>query len=114
METAVVKRTDPRLAAEYVSHFALGLSGRYSPGPVAGQAVNFQLQHSSPSQSHNPTEEQDKEGLLTNPAEKRFVPHLSALLQQEYAGYDLPQPRKRPTGQSHQHHKVQAPGREPS
>lgn len=88
---AVVKKTDPWLAIEHISQYALGLSCRYNPGPVAGKAVNFQLQHSSPLQSHNPlAEEQKEEGLLTDPTEKRFVPHLSALLQQEYAGYDLP------------------------
>ena len=88
---AVVKKTDPRLAIKHVSQYALGLSCRYSPGPVAGKAVNFQLQHSSPLQSHNPSaEEQEEEGLLTDSTEKRFVPHVSAPLQQEYAGCDLP------------------------
>lgn len=53
--------------------------------------MNFQLQHSSPLQSHNlSAEEQEEEGLLTDPTEKRFVPHLSALLQQEYTSYDPP------------------------
>ncbi|XP_074776438.1 somatoliberin [Athene noctua] len=66
---------------------------RYSPGLVAGKAMNFQLQHSSPLQSQNPSaeeQEEEEEGLLTDSAEKRFVPHLSAPLQQEYTGYDLP------------------------
>lgn len=82
--------TDPLLAIEHVSQYALGLSCRYSPGPVAGKAMNFQLQHSSPLQSHNPlVEEQEEEGLLTDPTEKRFVPHLSAPLQHEYTGYSL-------------------------
>ncbi|KAK2529264.1 somatoliberin isoform X1 [Columba livia] len=57
---------------------------RYSPGPVAGQAVNFQLQHSSPSQSHKPSEEQDKEGLLTDPAEKRMERHADAIFTDNY------------------------------
>ncbi|OPJ85106.1 somatoliberin [Patagioenas fasciata monilis] len=59
---------------------------RHSPGPVAGQAVNFQLQHSNPSQSHNPSEEQDKEGLLTDPAEKspRMERHADAIFTDNY------------------------------
>lgn len=90
-EGVVIKKTDPWLAIEHISQYALGLSCRYRPGPVAGKAVNFQIQHSSPLQSHNPSaEDQDEEGLLTDPAEKRFVPHLSALLQQKYADYGLP------------------------
>ncbi|XP_023795675.1 somatoliberin isoform X1 [Cyanistes caeruleus] len=45
---------------------------RYSPGPAAGKAMSFQLQHSSSLQSHNPlAEEQEEEGLLTDPTEKR-------------------------------------------
>jgi len=90
----VVSRTDPQLATEHVSQYASGLLCRYSPGPVAGKAVNFQLQHSSPLQSHNPlVEEQDEEGLLTDPTEKRFVPHLSAPLVTVFL-----QPRSRPAG----------------
>lgn len=77
----VVKKSGPQLAAEHVSLYALGLSGRYSLEPVPGKAMNFQLQHISPLQSHSPSaEEQGQEGLLTDPTEKRLVPHLSALL----------------------------------
>ncbi|XP_064024069.1 somatoliberin [Pogoniulus pusillus] len=45
---------------------------RYSPGMAAGKAVNFQLQHSSPLQSHDlSAEEQEEKSLLTGPTEKR-------------------------------------------
>uniref|UniRef100_A0A8C9F655 Uncharacterized protein n=1 Tax=Pavo cristatus TaxID=9049 RepID=A0A8C9F655_PAVCR len=55
---------------------------RYSPGPATGKAVNFQLLDHSLLQSHSPSaEEQDEEGLLTDPTENRFVPHPAALLQ---------------------------------
>ncbi|KAM6120643.1 somatoliberin [Phoenicopterus ruber ruber] len=58
---------------------------RYSPGPVAGKAVNFQLQHSSPLQSHNPSaEEQEEEGLLTDPTEKRMQRHADAIFTDNY------------------------------
>lgn len=106
----MVKKTDPRLAIEHVSQYALGLSCRYSPGPVAGKAVNFQLQHSSPLQSHNPSaEEQEEEGLLTDSTEKRFVPHLSAPLQQEYTGCDL-RPAQEQTSRSLSPTRPQSPG----
>ncbi|KAM8996801.1 somatoliberin isoform 1-T6 [Ara ararauna] len=55
---------------------------RYSPGLVAG---NFQLQHSSPLQSHNPSaEEQEEEGLLTDPTEKRMQRHADAIFTDNY------------------------------
>ncbi|XP_009881782.1 PREDICTED: somatoliberin isoform X2 [Charadrius vociferus] len=58
---------------------------RYSPGPVAGKAVNFQLQHSRPLQSHNPSaEDQDEEGLLTDPTEKRMQRHADAIFTDNY------------------------------
>ncbi|KAM6052810.1 somatoliberin isoform 1-T1 [Theristicus caerulescens] len=58
---------------------------RYSPEPVAGKAVNFQLQHSSPLQSHNPSaEEQEEEGLLTDPTEKRMQRHADAIFTDNY------------------------------
>ncbi|XP_074013688.1 somatoliberin [Numenius arquata] len=58
---------------------------RYSPGPGAGKAVNFQLQHSSPLQSHNPlVEEQDEEGLLPDPTEKRMQRHADAIFTDNY------------------------------
>ncbi|XP_010114651.1 PREDICTED: somatoliberin [Chlamydotis macqueenii] len=58
---------------------------RYSPGPVAGKAVNFQLQQSSRVQSHNPlAEEQDEEGLLTDPTEKRMQRHADAIFTDNY------------------------------
>ncbi|KAM6339837.1 somatoliberin [Alca torda] len=58
---------------------------RYSPGPVPGKAVNFQLQHSSPLQSHNPSaEEQDEEHLLTDPTEKRMQRHADAIFTDNY------------------------------
>ncbi|KAM6248821.1 somatoliberin [Porphyrio hochstetteri] len=58
---------------------------RYSPGPVAAKAVNFQLQHSSPLQSHNPSaEEQDEEGSLTDSTEKRMQRHADAIFTDNY------------------------------
>ncbi|XP_071616300.1 somatoliberin isoform X1 [Heliangelus exortis] len=58
---------------------------RYSPGPVAGQVVNLQLQQSSPVQSHNPSaEEQEEEGLLTDPTEKRMQRHADAIFTDNY------------------------------
>lgn len=79
----MVKKTEPQLAPEHIPQCAWGFSCRFSPGPVAGKAVSFQLQHSSSLQSHSPlAEEQEEEGWLTDPTEKRFVPHLPALLLQ--------------------------------
>ncbi|XP_054248041.1 somatoliberin [Indicator indicator] len=58
---------------------------RYSPGLAAGKAVNFQLQHSSPMQSHDPSaEEQEEEGLLTDPTEKRTQRHADAIFTDNY------------------------------
>ncbi|XP_009695458.1 PREDICTED: somatoliberin [Cariama cristata] len=58
---------------------------RYSAGPVAGKAMNFQPQHSSPLQSHNPsTEEKEEEGLLTDPTEKRMQRHADAIFTDNY------------------------------
>ncbi|XP_054029727.1 somatoliberin [Dryobates pubescens] len=58
---------------------------RYSPGLAAGKAVNFQLQHSSLLQSHDPsTEEQEEEGLLTDPTEKRTQRHADAIFTDNY------------------------------
>ncbi|XP_061297901.1 somatoliberin isoform X1 [Pezoporus flaviventris] len=58
---------------------------RYSPGLVAGKAMNFQLQHSSPLQSHNPSaEEQEEEGLLTDPTNKRTQRHADAIFTDNY------------------------------
>uniref|UniRef100_A0A674GIA9 Uncharacterized protein n=1 Tax=Taeniopygia guttata TaxID=59729 RepID=A0A674GIA9_TAEGU len=67
---------------------------RYSPGPVAGKAMSFQLQHSSSLQSQNPlAEEQEEEGFLSDSTEKRFVPRLPALLLQGVLVAVSPQPR---------------------
>ncbi|XP_071429107.1 somatoliberin [Pithys albifrons albifrons] len=58
---------------------------RYSPGPVAGKAMNFQLQHSSPVQRQNPSaEEQVEEGLLADPTEKRMQRHADAIFTDNY------------------------------
>ncbi|XP_031982970.1 somatoliberin [Corvus kubaryi] len=58
---------------------------RYSPGPVAGKAMSFQLQHSSSLQSHNPlAEEREEEGLLTDPTEKRMQRHADAIFTDNY------------------------------
>lgn len=85
----MVKKT-AQMASEHISECAWGFSCRYSPGPVAAKAMSFQLQHSSSLESHNPlAEEQEEEGLLTDPNEKRFVPLLPAVLLQ-CAGYSVP------------------------
>ncbi|KAJ7403596.1 growth hormone releasing hormone [Pitangus sulphuratus] len=58
---------------------------RYSPGPVAGKALSFQLQHSSPLQSQNPSaEEQEEEGLPADPTEKRMQRHADAIFTDNY------------------------------
>ncbi|KAF4793333.1 growth hormone releasing hormone [Turdus rufiventris] len=58
---------------------------RYSPGPVAGKALSFHLQHSSSLQSHSPlAEEQQEEGLLTDPTEKRMQRHADAIFTDNY------------------------------
>ncbi|XP_009067945.1 PREDICTED: somatoliberin [Acanthisitta chloris] len=57
---------------------------RYSPGPVAGKAMNFQLQHSSPLQSHNPSAEEQEEEGLTDPTEKRMQRHADAIFTDNY------------------------------
>ncbi|NP_001035554.1 somatoliberin precursor [Gallus gallus] len=58
---------------------------RYSPGPVTGKAVNFQLLDHSLLQSHSPSaEEQDEEGLLTDPTEKRMQRHADAIFTDNY------------------------------
>lgn len=97
----MVKKTEPQLASEHLSQCAWGFSCRYSPGPVAGKALSFQLQHSSSLQSHSPlAEEQEEEGLLTDPTEKRFVALLPALLLQGVLVTVCPQPRSRLAAQS--------------
>ncbi|XP_036251555.1 somatoliberin [Molothrus aeneus] len=58
---------------------------RFSPGPVAGKAMSLQLQHSSSLQSHSPlAEEQEEEGLFTDPAEKRMQRHADAIFTDNY------------------------------
>ncbi|XP_026717984.1 somatoliberin isoform X2 [Athene cunicularia] len=60
---------------------------RYSPGLVAGKAMNFQLQHSSPSQSQNPSaeeQEEEEEGLLTDSVERRMQRHADAIFTDNY------------------------------
>ncbi|XP_009480993.1 somatoliberin [Pelecanus crispus] len=59
---------------------------RYSPEPVAGKAVNFQLQHSSLLQSHNPTaeEQEEVEGVSADPTEKRMQRHADAIFTDNY------------------------------
>lgn len=102
----MVKKTEPQLASEHLSQRAWGFSCRYSPGPVAGKALSFQLQHSSSLQSHSPlAEEQQEEGLLTDPTEKRFVALLPARLLQGVlvtgAGWQLSQSQTITHVQSH-------------
>ncbi|XP_060086894.1 somatoliberin [Heteronotia binoei] len=53
---------------------------RYTPLPISGKAVSFQLQESDPVQSHNlSVEEQEEENFLTDPAEKRMQRHADAI-----------------------------------
>ncbi|KAL8179404.1 UNVERIFIED_CONTAM: hypothetical protein K2H54_066177 [Gekko kuhli] len=53
---------------------------RYTPLPISGKAVSFQLQESGPVQSHNlSVEEQEEENFLTDPAEKRMQRHADAI-----------------------------------
>lgn len=79
--------------------FFLFIFCRYSPGPVTGKAVNFQLQDRGSLQGHNPsTEEQGEEGLLTDPTEKRFVPCLSPPLPRRMLVTLFLQPRSTPAG----------------
>uniref|UniRef100_A0A8C5IKA6 Somatoliberin n=1 Tax=Junco hyemalis TaxID=40217 RepID=A0A8C5IKA6_JUNHY len=58
---------------------------RFSPGPVAGKAMSFQLQPSSSLQSHSPlAQEQQEEGFLTDPSEKRTQRHADAIFTDNY------------------------------
>ncbi|XP_042317535.1 somatoliberin [Sceloporus undulatus] len=58
---------------------------RYSPLPISGKAVSFQLQESGPVQSHNlSVEEQEEENFLTSPAEKRIQRHADAIFTDSY------------------------------
>ncbi|XP_028590845.2 somatoliberin [Podarcis muralis] len=58
---------------------------RYSPLPISGKAVSFQLQESGPVQSHNlSVEEQEEENFLTDPAEKRMQRHADAIFTDSY------------------------------
>ncbi|XP_026651060.1 somatoliberin isoform X2 [Zonotrichia albicollis] len=58
---------------------------RFSPGPVAGKAMSFQLQPSSSLQSHSPlAQEQQEEGFLTDPTEKRMQRHADAIFTDNY------------------------------
>ncbi|XP_066479580.1 somatoliberin [Tiliqua scincoides] len=58
---------------------------RYSPLPISGKAVSFQLQESGPVQSHNlSVEEQEEENFLTDPAEKRMQRHADAIFTDHY------------------------------
>ncbi|KAJ6661119.1 hypothetical protein lerEdw1_016920 [Lerista edwardsae] len=57
----------------------------YSPLPISGEAVSFQLQESGPVQSHNfSLEEQEEENFLTDPAEKRMQRHADAIFTDHY------------------------------
>ncbi|XP_003225346.2 somatoliberin [Anolis carolinensis] len=58
---------------------------RYSPLPISGKAVSFQLQESGPVQSHNlSVEEQEEEKFLTSPPEKRMQRHADAIFTDSY------------------------------
>nr|XP_025039804.1 somatoliberin isoform X1 [Pelodiscus sinensis] len=58
---------------------------RYNPRPVSTNAVSFQLQDGSPVQNNNlSVEQQEEEGFLTNPAEKRMQRHADAIFTNQY------------------------------
>ncbi|XP_025039805.2 somatoliberin [Pelodiscus sinensis] len=58
---------------------------RYNPQPVSTNAVSFQLQDGSPVQNNNlSVEQQEEEGFLTNPAEKRMQRHADAIFTNQY------------------------------
>ncbi|KAM8798172.1 somatoliberin [Eudromia elegans] len=58
---------------------------RYESGSVPGKTTNFQLQDKSPLQSQNPSvEDQDKEGLPTDPVEERMQRHADAIFTDNY------------------------------
>ncbi|XP_020644938.3 somatoliberin [Pogona vitticeps] len=57
---------------------------RYSPVPISGKAVSFQLQESGPVQSHNLSVEEQEEKFLTSPAEKRMQRHADAIFTDSY------------------------------
>ncbi|XP_053102510.1 somatoliberin isoform X1 [Hemicordylus capensis] len=58
---------------------------RYSPLPITGKVVSFQLQESGPVQSHNLSVEEQEEGnFLTDSAEKRMQRHADAIFTDHY------------------------------
>ncbi|KAG6933832.1 growth hormone releasing hormone [Chelydra serpentina] len=60
---------------------------RYNPLPISSKAVRFQLQDSSPVQSNNLSveeQQQEEEGFLANPAEKRMQRHADAIFTDHY------------------------------
>ncbi|XP_048676583.1 somatoliberin isoform X2 [Lepidochelys kempii] len=60
---------------------------RYNPLPISSKAVSFQLQDGSPVQSNNLSveeQQQEEEGFLANPAEKRMQRHADAIFTDHY------------------------------
>uniref|UniRef100_A0A8C8VNJ3 Somatoliberin n=1 Tax=Pelusios castaneus TaxID=367368 RepID=A0A8C8VNJ3_9SAUR len=59
---------------------------RYNPLPTSSKAVSFQLKDSRPVQSSNLSveEQEEEEGFLANPAEKRMQRHADALFTDYY------------------------------
>ncbi|XP_044515729.1 somatoliberin [Gracilinanus agilis] len=58
---------------------------RYNPLPVSGKEMSFQLfRGSSPAQSHNLSMEEQEEGILRDPAEKRTQRHADAIFTNSY------------------------------
>ncbi|XP_034643842.1 LOW QUALITY PROTEIN: somatoliberin [Trachemys scripta elegans] len=60
---------------------------RYNPLPISSKTVSFQLQDGSPVQSNNLSveqQQQEEEGFLANPAEKRMQRHADAIFTDHY------------------------------
>ncbi|XP_074825779.1 somatoliberin isoform X3 [Natator depressus] len=60
---------------------------RYNPLPISSKAVSIQLQDGSPVQSNNLSveeQQQEEEGFLANPAEKRMQRHADAIFTDHY------------------------------
>ncbi|XP_027722875.1 somatoliberin [Vombatus ursinus] len=57
---------------------------RYSPLPVSGKEMSFQLGESSPAQSHNLSMEEQEKGILMDSAEKRMQRHADAIFSNSY------------------------------
>uniref|UniRef100_A0A8D0G8T2 Somatoliberin n=1 Tax=Sphenodon punctatus TaxID=8508 RepID=A0A8D0G8T2_SPHPU len=60
---------------------------RYDPVPISGKAVSIQLRENGPAQSHNLSveeQEEEEEGFLPDPSEKRMERHADAIFTDHY------------------------------